>query len=133
MSSRSCRAFRAFAEILDDAVVHDGDAVGRVRMRVALGRAAMRCPAGMANADIAGERLKFEAARERAELAFGAAARKRAVIERSDAGRIVAAVFQALERIDQMAGDGLSPDDSDDPAHAPELAPVLGACFNRRQ
>ncbi len=50
------------AEILDDAVVHDRQTVGGVRMRVALGRPAVGCPARMADADGAGERLAREPA-----------------------------------------------------------------------
>ena len=42
--------------VLDDAVVHDGDARGAVRMRVALGRRAVRRPAGVADAGGAGQR-----------------------------------------------------------------------------
>ena len=38
-------------EILDDAVVDDGDAVGRMRMGVGLVRPAMGRPAGVADAD----------------------------------------------------------------------------------
>ena len=49
------------AEVLDDAVVHDGDAVGGMRMRVALGRPAVRRPARVADADIAGQRLAARA------------------------------------------------------------------------
>ena len=45
------------AEILDDAVMHDRELFGGVRMRVVLGRPAMRRPAGMADADGADERL----------------------------------------------------------------------------
>ena len=54
---------------------------------------------------------------QRLQFAFGAAAAELAVIERGDAGGVVAAVFEALERIDQMAGDRLAPENSDDPAH----------------
>ena len=50
------------AEILDDAVVHDGHALGRMRVRVALARLAVGCPARMADADIAGQRLLRRAA-----------------------------------------------------------------------
>ena len=50
------------AEILDDAVVHDRELVGRVRMGVVLGRPAVRRPAGVADADRAGERFAREAA-----------------------------------------------------------------------
>ena len=42
---------------------------------------------------------------------------ERAVIERGDAGGVIAAIFEALERIDQMAGDRLASENSDDPAH----------------
>jgi hypothetical protein len=51
------------------------------------------------------------------QLAFGAAARQLAVVDGGDAGRVIAAVFEALERIDQMARDRRSPEYSDDPAH----------------
>ncbi len=43
-----------FAEILDDAVVHDGEPVGGVRMRVVLGWPAVGRPAGVTNADRSG-------------------------------------------------------------------------------
>ena len=41
------------AKILDDAVVDHGDAIGRVRMRVVLGRLAVGGPAGVADAGMA--------------------------------------------------------------------------------
>ncbi len=90
-------------EILDDAVVHDGEPVGGVRMGVVLGRPAVRRPAGVTDADRAGERLARKPLLEIFEFAFGAAARQHAVFERGDAGRIIAAIFEALERIDQVA------------------------------
>ena len=42
-----------FAKILDDAVMDHGDALGRVRMRVVLGRPAVGRPAGMADPGMA--------------------------------------------------------------------------------
>src|ERR1700722_4713294 len=42
------------AVIFDDAVMHDGDLAGYVRMRVVLGRAPMRRPTRMTDADITG-------------------------------------------------------------------------------
>ena len=45
------------AKILDDAVVHDRDAFGRMRMRIVLGRPAVGGPARMPDAAMAGERL----------------------------------------------------------------------------
>ena len=67
------------AEVLDDAVVHHGEPVGRVRMGVVLGRTPVRCPAGVADADRAGERFARELCFEVLELAFGAPPRQRAV------------------------------------------------------
>ena len=52
------------------------------------------------------------------ELAFGAAARQRAALQRRDAGGIVAAVFEALERIDELARDRLTAENSNDPAQS---------------
>jgi uncharacterized protein (UPF0261 family) len=69
------------------------------------------------DADIAGERLAFQAFLQRLQLAFGAPTAKRAVIQGSDAGRVIASIFEALERFDQMPGDWLTPDYSDNPAH----------------
>jgi hypothetical protein len=42
---------------------------------------------------------------------------ERAMIQGRAAGGVIATVFEALERFDQMAGDRLTPDNSDDPAH----------------
>ena len=109
-------------EILDDAVVDDRDAVGRMRMRVDLGRPAMGRPAGVADADRAGERLASQPLLEVLELAFGAAARQVALLQRRDAGGVVAAIFEALERIDHQGRDRLATQYPDDPAH------VFGGC-----
>ncbi len=97
--------------------MHDRDAVGGVRMGVAFGRLAVGGPAGMADADIAGERLALQPLFQRLQFALGAPARQRAMIERGDAGGVVAAIFKALERIDQMARHRFASENSDDPAH----------------
>ena len=57
-------------EILDNAVMDDGDPVGRDRMRVVLGRQAVRRPARVADADRAVHRLAFEPRGEVGELAL---------------------------------------------------------------
>ena len=54
---------------------------------------------------------------EVAKLAFGAAARQLALLERGDAGGIVAAIFQPLERIDHQRRDRLTADNSNYAAH----------------
>ena len=77
--------FAQLLEILDDAVVHDRDLVGRVRMRVHFVRPAVGRPAGVADAAVAGERLAREALFEVFQFAFGAAARQVAAFQRRNA------------------------------------------------
>ena len=54
--------FAQLAKILDDAVVNHGDAIGRVRMRVVLGRLAVGGPAGVPDPGVALERFGIAAA-----------------------------------------------------------------------
>jgi hypothetical protein len=61
-------------EVLDDAVVNDGDAMTEMRMRIALRRRPMGRPPGVADADCAGQRFFAELAIKIGELAFGPAA-----------------------------------------------------------
>ena len=113
-------------EVLDDAVVHDRDLVGRVRMRVDFVGLAVRRPAGVADAGMAAERLLREALLEILQLAFGAAAREVAAFQRRDAGGVIAAVFEPLERLDHFLGDRLAAENADNPAHArmsPDFSP----------
>src|SRR5579859_3162946 len=107
-----------FAEILDDAVVNDGDVVGGVRMRVALGRLAVGGPARMSDAGMARERLGPQSLLEIFELALGAAALEMVALQRRDAGRIIAAIFQPLERIHDLVCDRTMPENADNAAHA---------------
>jgi hypothetical protein len=44
-----------------------------------------------------------------------------AAFERGDARGVIAAIFKALERLDDFLGDRLAPEYSDDPAHAPNM------------
>ena len=106
------------AEILDDAVVDDGDALGRMRMRVVLGRLAVGGPAGVADAGVAGERLGFEPGFQILQLAFGAAAIELLALQRRDAGGVVAAIFEPLERIHQLLRDRSASQNADNAAHA---------------
>ena len=88
--------------ILDDAVMDDGDGAGLVRMGVALGRTAVRGPSRMADADATRERRLVDELAQVAELADGAPdihAAGRG--QRRDAGRIVAAIFEAAEAAEQ--------------------------------
>ena len=67
------------AEILDDAVMDDGELLGRVRMGVDLVRLAVRRPARVADADRARQRRLRQLQLEVAQLALGAAALEPAV------------------------------------------------------
>ena len=121
------------AEILDDAVVHDRELVGGVRMRVVLGRLAVGRPAGVADADGALQRLALQPRFEIAELALGAAARQRAAFKRRDAGGIVAAVFQALERIDELPRHRLTAENPNNPAQVVYPLAAFGALVMHRR
>ena len=70
----------------------------------------------MADADRALERLSLKPALEVLELAFGAPPRELAAFERGYARGIIAAIFETLERIDQLRR-RLTADDSDNSAH----------------
>src|SRR4249920_2583275 len=104
-------------EILDDPVMHHCDKIGCVRMSVVFGGPPVCRPARVANADVTTERFTLEACLKRAKLAFGTPTAEHTMVECGDARGIVAAVFEALERIDQLARDRLAPQNSDDPAH----------------
>ena len=107
--------------VLDNAVVHDDDAAGAitVRMRIFLRGAAMRGPAGMANAIGAVDRLQADDFFEVAQLAFGAAdLQSVAVPGNRDAGGVISAIFQPLEPIQNDGHDSLLPHISHNAAHA---------------
>ncbi len=112
------------AKILDDAVVNHGDVVGRMRMRVALGRLAVGGPAGVSDAGVAGERLGAQSRLEILQLALGAAAIEMVAFERGDACGIVAAIFEALERIHQLLRDRTAPENADNAAHADQYPQI---------
>ena len=105
-------------EILDDAVVDDGDAVGEMRVRIGLVRHAVGGPAGVADADGAVQRLALQPALQIDQLALGPAARQFAPLDRGHAGGIVAAIFEALERIHDERRHRRMAHDADYSAHA---------------
>ena len=112
------------AVVLDDAVVHHRDAAGLVRVGVALGGLAVRRPAGVADAGLAADRVADEEVGEGDELAHGAAAAEPAVMDGGDAGAVVAAVFQPLQRLEDERRHLVAAEDRDDAAHQ---WPVLSA------
>jgi hypothetical protein len=71
----------------------------------------------MADAGQAGERLALKPRLEIPQLAFSATALEVAVLDGGHARGIVAAIFQPLERIDQLTGNGLAAKNPDNSAH----------------
>ena len=127
-------------EVLDDAVVDEGESsvVAEVRVRVAVGRAAVRRPAGVADAGAAAvQGRRLEVVGEHLELA-GALRRldDAVVVDDGDARRVVAAIFEATKASHEHVEAVALSDVSDDSTHAldciwrsaghPPRAPSLG-------
>ena len=104
-------------EILDDAVMHDGDTVGGMGMGVGLVRPAMGRPAGMADAHDSRQRRARQQGLEIGQLALGTAAVDMAVHQGRDPGGIIAAIGQPLQPVDQKRRRGLPAENADDAAH----------------
>ena len=78
---------------------------------------------------MARERFGIQPLFEVLQLALGAPARQLAAFQGGDAGGIIAAVFEALERIDQMHRDRLAAEYADNSAHGAAV-PSLDAGRN---
>jgi hypothetical protein len=113
-------------KIFDDAVVHHRDPVGRVGMGVGFVGHPVGRPAGVADADIAGQRVGVELGRQISQLALGAAAFDAAVDQGRHAGGIVAAIFQPLEPVEQLRRHVARTQDTDDAAHGRSAPSLLG-------
>ena len=89
--------------VLDDAVVHDRDVAGDVRVGVELARPAVRGPARVADAGRARRAVRFASAVvEVRELADGAHDLDALAVVHGEAGRVVAAVFEPAQAVDKM-------------------------------
>ena len=106
--------------ILDDAVVDDDDLPGAVAMRVGVlfGRASVRRPAGVADAVVAHERRQPNDRFEVRELTRAPAQIHGTVAHHGDAGRVVAAVFEPPQPVNQHGHHVLRPDVSNNAAHS---------------
>ena len=113
--------------ILDDAVVDDGEAVARnMRVRVAFAGNTVRGPACVGNAKVTGNGVRGQFVLEGAHLADGAPSPHVAVGgQHGDARGIIAAVFEALEAVDQQRHHVAPGDRPDYSAHASFLLPPL--------
>jgi hypothetical protein len=97
--------------------MNDGDAADEMRMGIGFVRNPVRCPASVSDANSAVERLRIKAFLEIEKFALGPAAIHHAVMDRGDTGRVIAPVFQALQRIDQTPGNRLATDDPNNTTH----------------
>ncbi len=112
-------------EVLDDAVVDDGDLARRITVRVgvAVGGTAVGGPAGVTEAGGAGQ-CRRVGVRERA-LQVGQSAGPPSYrqlagrVQQCNARRVVAAVFHPAQGVDDDVTGRLMPDVADDSAHNP--------------
>ena len=107
--------------VLHDAVVHDNDLAGAIAMRMGIlfGGTAVRGPARVADAVGAVERLQPDDLFQVAQLAFGAAHLQAfAVAGDRDAGRIIAAILQPPQAIDDDRHNPLLPYITNNAAHS---------------
>ncbi len=106
--------------VLDDSVVDHDDLAGAiaVRMSVFLRRAAVRGPARVADAVDAVDWRDADGFLEVAQLSGGAANFKFAIVAHDgDAGRIISAIFQAPQAVQDQRHHALWADITDNAAH----------------
>ena len=78
------------------------------------------------------ERLALQLGFEIAQLALGAPARQPAAFQRRDAGGVIAAIFEALERIDELHRDRLTAENADNSAHPVSSYPDPAAMIRQQ-
>src|SRR5690606_4444279 len=105
--------------VLDDSVVDDHDTAGAVAVRVGvlLRRTAVGRPARVADAELTVDRLAAQHFLELRQLAGAAADVHGAVAYDRDAGRVVAAILQPPQALDEDGNERLVTQVSDDAAH----------------
>jgi hypothetical protein len=113
-------------EVLDDAVVDQGDPAGvvEVRMGVAVGGAAVRRPAGVPDAGLAvGHRMRVEVVGEHGQLA-GALAGGEAPVgaDHGHPGGVVTAVLQSAQSAEEHLETAVVADVTHDSTHAVEFS-----------
>ena len=116
----SCSWCLSVQIVLDDAVVHHHDVAVAIamRMRVLFGGPAVRRPARVADAVGAVDRVQPDGVFQVAQLARGAPHRQVMVaVQDRDAGRIVAAIFQAPQAVQNDRDRLPVPDVADNSTH----------------
>jgi hypothetical protein len=114
-------------EILDHAIVNDGDASRLVEVRVGIlvrGRA-VGGPSGVANAELTGRRLGLEDTAEAfVNPAFFLACLKRRVIQHAHSGAVVTTVLKSAQPFQEDGSRLLSADVTYDTAHDFKAVPL---------
>ena len=114
--------------VLDDAVVHEGDVARHMRMRIALGRRAVRRPPGVRDAGRAADVLRLGLRGELGHAARGADPFNGPVVDDRDARGVVAAVLEAPQPLDEDRNDVAPRGGADDAAH---VSPSLSSSASR--
>ena len=108
-------------EILDDAIVYQRDRSNDMRMGIAHCGRAMCRPARVGNARAPVKRMGSKLSSEVLELALCASPNQLTILDRADPGRVIAAIFEALQPIEQALGNITFPDNSDNSAHGSKV------------
>ncbi len=103
-----------FGVVFDDAVVHHRQAGGDMRVRVALGGDAMRGPARVGDAVVGNLALSLR--RQLGDAPDAAQARQRR-IEQRQTGRVVTAILELRQSLDQDGNDVARGNGCNDAAH----------------
>ncbi len=106
------------AEVFDDAVVDDGDPARRMRVGVRFVGLTVGRPAGVTDTGAGLQRRLADPGVEVGQLARRAQALQLARFQQGDARRIIAAIFQPLERFHQTGRRRLVAEDADNTAHS---------------
>ncbi len=106
--------------VLDHAVVHEGElpALVEMRMRILVGRLAMRRPARVTDAVMPRRRLLRHELAEIRDTAGAFARLDPFAVDDRDAGGIVAAIFQPAQTVQQDGPRFRAPDVANNAAHA---------------
>ena len=105
--------------VLDDPVMDHRETPGavEVRVRVGVGGLAVRGPARVGDADVAGGGVSLDEVGQRLDAALALARLDLAAVDGGQPGRVIAAVFEPAQAVEQDRGGGGFADVADDAAH----------------
>ena len=109
--------FTQFAEVLDDAVVDNGDFARTVGVRVAFGGCAVRGPTGVTNTCLTSERFMYQTVGQVYQFAYRPTTIQNAVIHGRNTRRVIAAVFKPFQRFHQNWRGFVIAENSYNPTH----------------